>query len=291
MRRIRFTFDRTFWISWLGACCCTGFVFWFTRPTITQFLFHQQQVDALLRAGENVSVGTETVNGYTQVYYEFEGKKTFITEGNFNHTNPSTEGEYVVWSKMINGAGQIQLYHLPTGLTLQLTNSRTNLNPQVNRDGQVVWESWINESWQVYLFNSLNLQRITRGRIALHPDIFGNEVVFSRKDEDGGWIAEQYSINDGSISEIRKGISAKYPSVDRDGVQFPAFYSDDESAQNLSKRAEGDRPFFSLLEKEKISAIDIQQELKNSLQLNAGQDALAKIEEMRAGENDEEFIE
>ena len=289
----RYFFSKNFFPSWLAAIVFAGVLFLLLRPVIGRWVFRQRDLEQVLQDGENIAVGTQTVSGYTQIYYEFDNKKTFITSGNFNNVNPATEGEYVVWSKMINGAGQIQLYHIPTGLTLQLTNSRTNLNPQVNRAGQVVWESWIREGWQVFLFSSLNLQRITRGNIALHPDIFGDKVVFARKDEEGKWTTEQYSILDGSIMEIKRGIAAKYPKIDRDGIHFPNFPSDEqvEEEHALANRKEGDRPFFSLLHSREVSSDDIKQELENSLVLNSGQDTLSIIENLRERQNDDELIE
>lgn len=94
-------------------------------------------------ASTQITVGEETVDGYSQIFYQTDGQKKYITKGSQNSHDPALNGNYIAFVKNIRGAGQIFLYHIPTEEVLQLTHTSTNLDPHVSGDGKVVWERWI----------------------------------------------------------------------------------------------------------------------------------------------------
>jgi hypothetical protein len=161
-------------------------------------------------------VGIEVVDGYSQVYYLLDGEKTFITDTRQNSSQVVTNGEYITWSKMINGRGQIFVYYIPSSTTTQLTFVGTNINPQVSEQGRVVWEGWVDPpdaeaSWQIFLFDGTRIAQLTKGDVSINPSIEAGYIIFSRKDVGGTWRAVVYSISQDEFKDVSLGTNTKRP--------------------------------------------------------------------------------
>jgi len=197
--------------AWLLPLIISWLLFVLVRPTFAEIIGKQVNLAQYLVAND-VEVDSEVINGYHQVYYVFEGEKTYVTEGNLNATSPASAGEYVVYRRNSGAGGDNTfVYHIPTVTTIQLSGSSNNANPKVARNGQVVWEGWVDDAWQIFLFDGTSVRQVTAGDMSINADIEGDQIVFARRGVDGTWRAEKYTISSGSIEEVGRGVAAKHP--------------------------------------------------------------------------------
>ena len=205
---------------WLVPFMIVATIFVYVKPSFAQLAERDTRLAQFLLEG-NLEVGIETVEGFSHGYYVFEGEKTYITEGGLNDKQITTNGEYITWVKDVGGTGQIFLYHIPTSTTTQLTYSGTNLNPKVNKKGNVVWEEWVDPptqgsgeaGWQVFVYDGKVIRQITQGDLASHSYIEGDYIVYARKDIAGLWRSEAYSIIDNKTADISLGNETEYPKL------------------------------------------------------------------------------
>ncbi len=189
---------------------------------IVVFLFIQHRIVFVVEkvtATEQASildVGDEIGrNGTREIFYIDQlDQKHFITESNFTNANPAFHGNEIVWMGQVDGRWQIFLYSLVTHSTIQLTHDGNNLNPSIY-EGNVAWEGWVERSatesgWQVFYFDGEKNQIITQEDTAISPQIFNDEVFYSRKDETGEWKIRKYSPSKKSTSEIVGTENFKY---------------------------------------------------------------------------------
>ena len=107
---------------------------WFLPITLSLILFVVIR-PALAQTVDPIhpdTVGVESVDGYSQVYYEEGGSRKFITSGNINSKMPVLVGKYITYVTDINGLGQVFLYDLTADVRTQLTFIGNNLNPKVD---------------------------------------------------------------------------------------------------------------------------------------------------------------
>lgn len=212
--------------TWVVPFVIALIVFTVARPAFAQIVEGQTNLTQYL-ATNNVEVGREVIDGFDQVYYVFEGQKTYVNKNNQNKTHPNSQGEYMVWSGEVNGTGQIYLYHIPTDTTVQITNSGNNLNPKVSREGKVVWEKWVDPgsevggTWQIYFFDGKSIAQLTSGDLSLNPEISGDYITFGRRDVSETWRAVLYSIKDKKTIDITVGEKARNPKI-KDGKIYLA---------------------------------------------------------------------
>ncbi len=192
------------------------------KPAIAQVV-GEDKLSQFLSGGGSVEVGTETVEGRSRVYYFFEGDKKYISSKSENSKQPFTRGSYIVWSTETAGGGQIFLYHIPSGGTVELGSPNIlNLNPRVSPEGKVVWEGWVGDGWRVLLFDGVSVKQLTESEISLNPDIEGNKVVYGTRDAVGEWRAVYYSIDTGKSYDISFGENTKYPHLKNGKIVFGA---------------------------------------------------------------------
>ncbi|OGC49979.1 hypothetical protein A2716_02910 [candidate division WWE3 bacterium RIFCSPHIGHO2_01_FULL_40_23] len=202
-----------FFKSWGAPLIISILAFGLIRPSFAQAVAGSgpEEIISFL-ASNNVPAGSETILENQQVYYEYKGNKNFITEGRNNSRMAFSKGEFITYVKDINGPGQIFLYNIPSQTTVQVTNFSSNQKPKVSKEGVVVWEKWIDDTWQIFVFDGTSISQITTGDPAINPEIEGNNIVFARKDKlTGEWRAEWYSLITGELRSIGRGLSAKFP--------------------------------------------------------------------------------
>ena len=200
--------------SWLIPIIIAILLFIVVQPTLAQ-LGEQQESLVDYLASKNVEVGEEVVNGFLQIYYLYNGAKTYVSPEGQNSKQPSTNGAYIVWVTEKNDVpGQIFLFNILTSTSaIQISNSGTNLNPKVNREGKVVWEEWVENRWQISLFDGTSVQQLTSGDESFNPEIEGDIVSYTRRDIAGTYRAVVYSISKKEGKEVTTGDSAKHPKV------------------------------------------------------------------------------
>lgn len=148
---------------------------------------------------KKLDVFVESVHDFSQVYITKDGIKEQLTDGYLNHFQPYGVDDYVVWieENLDTGVQQVVQYRISTKASrvLQRSDVTINQNPQVNRIGQAVWQGWIQGGWQIFLFDGLNTVQLTTGDIAISPRFKNNQILFLRKDKDGQWRTEKYSVD------------------------------------------------------------------------------------------------
>jgi hypothetical protein len=208
--------------SWVAPIIVAGIGFLLVRPVVAQVIGREDRLREYLMVSD-LDVGLETVDGYQQVYYVFEGSKEFLTEGNRNNRQLSSAGEYLAWVTDINGEGQIFLHHVPTQVTSQLTNFSTNLNPMVDSRGRVVWEGWVEDTWQIFLFDGVSVTQLTEGETSVNPYIEGDYIVFGRRDISGVWRGVVHSISQKGQKDISVGQEMKNLTIQDGKIIMPGF--------------------------------------------------------------------
>lgn len=157
----------------------------------------------------DVSVGVESVDGYSQIYYMDGDKRVFITSGNINSKMPVSAGSFIAYVSDINDQGQIFIYDLKSGNRTQITFTGTNLNPKVNDKGEILWEGWRYDSWQIFYFDSTSVRQMTTGDTSLNPDFSGDYISYSRRNSAGTWRGVIYSKKDDKSVDITTGENTK----------------------------------------------------------------------------------
>lgn len=191
------------------------FIFLLAKPVFAQIVTNSVQSVA-----KNIEVGSEDVDEFQQVFMVIDGNKKFLTEKRENSFDPVTDGSYVVWVTQINGAGQIFRYDISSGQILQITSSSTNLNARVS-GGKVVWERWIGDKWQIFLFDGVTTRQLTEGDVSFNPDIEGNNIVFARQSSKGELRAVKYIIGGSQTEDIGIGFDKRYPYfIDSGQIEF-----------------------------------------------------------------------
>ena len=165
-----------------------------------------------------LEVGTDTVDGYQQIYYMWKGSRVFMTAANYSHIKPVASGEYVAWEGQLNGAGQIFLYDVVTQTLTQVTSAGTNQNPSIYNN-MVMWESWDTDHWVVYCYDGIGVYQLTSsGYSAVRPKSDGKQIVFAELQPDG-WEAWSYDLTSGQYTLLKTGdeSSTAYPHFGPDG--------------------------------------------------------------------------
>jgi len=261
IRRLK---SERFYRRWLSPFFIALAIFFLVRPVFAEYV----QDEAIEEGIVVTEVGVESVDGKSQIYYIADETKVFITKGSDNHKQPFFEGDYIVYIKDVSGAGQLYLYQVPTNITTHISNSGTNLNPKVDANGKIVWEGWVVNGWQIFLFDGISVKQISEGATFKNADIENDFVVYARKELTGDWMTLAYSLQDeksvdvtfeeGAISPLLKEGKILLGHAKAAKTEFPLRVSDlfiiDFAPLNTSPQ--------------KASELDILEELIN-LQLEA----------------------
>lgn len=156
----------------------------------------------------------ESDESKTKIALIQNSQKEAISNANANHNEPFSRGDFAVWVEESQNKSEkyIVRYHVPTKTTIYITSTGVGQDPRVNTQGQVVWLSWINESWQVFFFDGFQTAQITKDEQSyLNPDIAGTTIVYAQKNENNIWQTIEYSIKTQESKVIKEGIVAKQP--------------------------------------------------------------------------------
>lgn len=202
---------------WLIPLTIALVLFSIVRPVFAQVVQGNIGLSEYLLTN-SLKVGTDSIEGYTQVYYEYNGSRKYITLGNISKRMPVSNGEYIAFVSDIDGMGQVFLYNVLTESIVQLTFSGMNLNPKIDSKGRVVWEGWTSgdTTWQIYFFDGKSIEKLTNGDLSLNPEISGEFIVYGRRNVSGTWTATLYSISDKKTIDISVGENARNPKI-KDG--------------------------------------------------------------------------
>jgi len=197
--------------AWLIPVLVSLAIFAVVRPTFAQIVEREVSLSEYL-LDSSVSVGDDIgENGVRQVFYVYQGNKTFVTNTPYPNASPVTEKEYMAWMGQVDGSNwHIFIHHIPSGATTRLTNVGNNVNP-ILKDRKVAWEGWVDDSWQIYLYDGASVFQLTSGDSSLNPDIEGDNIIYARRDVAGVWRAVLYSILEKKALEVSFGENTKHP--------------------------------------------------------------------------------
>lgn len=183
------------------------------KPTLEE-LTEYLQTDSL-------SVGAQPVAGFSQIYYTYNGNAVYVTEDDgHNRHSPVASDEFVAWVETIDGAGQIFLHNVLTETTTQITNEGTNLSPAIYLD-QIVWQKWVDESWQIYYYDGLAVRRLSNSDgSAIRAKIEEGRAVYAEQlAQSGQWRVVLHDLQAGEAEVIETGNEAiAWPRFEDDGT-------------------------------------------------------------------------
>jgi hypothetical protein len=147
-----------------------------------QYVFHKQEKSEFSSAvqNSNLRVGTETKQGYQQVYYEYKDKKFFVTDDTLNHTNPYIHRQHIVWVEHVYGADQVILFDILSQVTTRLSYSGSNANPVVY-EGMVAWEKLQSGKPQIYFFDGQTVEQISKEHPSIRPVISKDSIAYAQQ--------------------------------------------------------------------------------------------------------------
>lgn len=194
--------------NWLLPTIIATALFFVVRPVLAQ----------TVQTPSDVTVGTKSDSeGFSQIYYKSGENQIVITNTRYTNGSPVASGKYIAWVGQVNGAWQIFLYDVVTGVTTQITYMGNNLNPKVNNEGQVVWEGWDGNTWQVFFFDGASTRQLTVGDTTLNPEFGGDYISYGRRNSAGTWRAVVYSIKDNKSADVTTGEETRKPKIEGDG--------------------------------------------------------------------------
>lgn len=199
------------WVLAISLSSCSLFlfhsrVFAQREPTISE-------ISQFIAAGNTPHVTVELQrSGFYQVYYSYNGNVYYLTDESYDNKDVYAEGRFAVWERWINGRSQIVLHDFLSKMTLQLTSSSINRNPRVDSFGNVVWERWDGEHWQVHHYSYFSDEGITKltdePDSAILPDVNNQEVVYARK-INGVWETLKHQLKTDEREVIASGSAAQ----------------------------------------------------------------------------------
>ena len=143
-----------------------------------------------------LNTGVELVDGNGQIYYEYKGKRHFVTNDDKNHQSPRASGSYIVWLDETNGEYQVVLYSLETRQQLNLSVVGSNTSPSIS-DEKVAWQGVTNGKAVIYYFTGSSVRLISGAYPAIRPFVQGDQVLFAQKRSDKLWQTVLYDSKTG----------------------------------------------------------------------------------------------
>ena len=127
-----------------------------------------------------LQVGTKLIEGREQVFYEYKGKRTYVTNDQVNHLSPRSSGKYVVWQNESQGQSQIILHDLESRTNLQLSLLGNNTVPYI--DGTAIaWQGQLGGKNVIFYFDGVHVTKISGTYPAIRPFVSRNQVLYAQQ--------------------------------------------------------------------------------------------------------------
>ena len=197
-------------VAWVLSFAIAVLIFVLARPVFAGLIERETLLSTFL-SSQNVVVGIQQdENRNPHVYYDFNGSQTVITKEDIPHADPVTDGKYIAWMSLVGQYWQIFFHHIPTDLTIQLTqNNGNNVNPKI-ANGKVIWEGQVDGVWQIFLYDGGQIKQLSRGdQPSINSDLEGDYIVYSAKVNIGKWKSFAYDISKKEQMSLTPGSFAK----------------------------------------------------------------------------------
>jgi hypothetical protein len=139
-----------------------------------------------------------------------------ISSNGDENVNPSysKESGIVVWQRLIGDRWQISVHNLVTGSEFNLTNTTyNNVNPHIYMN-TVVWQGWMDESWDIFSTTidrytdngEMEIKRITADKYQnTNPEVFGS-VVMWQSYINNTWQVFIHDLGYGLTTQVSEGL-------------------------------------------------------------------------------------
>lgn len=168
-----------------------------------------------------LQVGVAVNGQHQQVYYLYEGKKIFITEGASNRTWAKASGNFITWleTPYQSNNSLVFLYDVLSKTKTQLTFYGTSLRPVL--DGyKVVWEDHNGEKPAVMYYDGTSTVKLTDGMYpSVRPAIRGNKIAYAQEIGTDDWQVVVYDTETKQSEVFSRGKSSSaWPRFEGDNL-------------------------------------------------------------------------
>ena len=167
--------------------------------------------------GAAEAVVMQDADGDREIYLQNGERSIQITYNEYDDFAPVYDDstQTIVWHALINDRLQVMMHERKSGKTTQITNESFNSsNPHVF-NGKVVWQSWIQDNWEVFLAERLDraqpkITQLTDNTTHdMFPKIFDQYISWQSQTNDT-WHVVVYDIEDDHYSYVEKKGDGKY---------------------------------------------------------------------------------
>lgn len=152
-----------------------------------------------------VVYAAQSARGVQEIFLHTTEGTIQITDNLYDDTSPTYDSvsQTIVWQRHIDGRYQIMQYSLRTEQEVQLTKTNTN-NMEPSVFGRfIVWQAWLDDSWEIMMYDGVDVQRLTDNLIQdIGPSIHGDYILWTSVGREGGQVAKVYVISTGEIVTI-----------------------------------------------------------------------------------------
>jgi hypothetical protein len=120
-------------------------------------------------------------DGDLEIFATLNGRTTQVTFNTYDDAAPfyDPRSSSLVWHRLIGDRYHIISYDIEAQKEVQISIGREN-NMEPNRSGEyVVWQQWVNDNWEIMLFDGRNTERLTSSiHHDLAPSVRGEHVIW-----------------------------------------------------------------------------------------------------------------
>ena len=201
--------------NWLLPGLVASALIFGLHPSVTADTAPSSSELATYLTSHQLAIGSQVVDGYSQIYYTYNDKQIFVTSTGYNHVYASASGPYVTWEGVFGEGGQIYQYNVLTQALVRLSDSGTNSEPFIFAN-QVVWRSWDGHYWQIKYYDGSSVQQITNDAVSsVRPSTNGQKIIYAKQRGVNDWLAMSYDVASGQTGTLKQGDEAT--------TAYPAF--------------------------------------------------------------------
>ncbi len=170
--------------------------------------------EAVLPGAPIPDVITVTDGSRTHVTLSIDGEQVRVSSGSANFRKPFRRGDFIVWLEVPQEKAEkyVIRYHIPTQTQVRLTESGASQHARVNTQGVVVWQQWVDDTWQVFYFDGESTQQMTSGEIPrINPDIYENTIAFAERVPGEAWNIVELDVATSERKIVPNSSGEKYP--------------------------------------------------------------------------------
>lgn len=167
---------------------------------------------------DNEAFARADADGDREIFLLEDGNERQLTHNTYEDDAPyyDESSKQVVFHRLIEGRYQIMRHDLDSGDEVQLTDSRENNMEPMQLNGALVWQRWIDDNWEVMLYENKDTVRLTDNDYHdVAPNVRDGYVMWHTTNEAGEKLL--------SVYDIETQISSTIADPDGGHVENPRF--------------------------------------------------------------------